>query len=53
MKRIATKGAEDDVYSNWRHVLCYTHRPRVKKAIRKGYNKRFRKIGKKLALAQA
>ena len=47
MKRIAmTDAAEYDCFSRWRKWLCYLDRPGVKKSIRRGYNKRFRKAAK-------
>jgi hypothetical protein len=47
MKRIKLKGGDEvDVFSRFRHVLRYLHRPGIKKSIRKQYNKRFRKLGK-------
>lgn len=47
MKRIPlTNAAEHDCFSGWRRVLCYMLRPGVKKSIRQGYNRRFRRDGK-------
>ena len=46
-KRIPTKGgAEHDVFSRWRKLLCYTQRPGVCKFIKRQYNRRLRKVHK-------
>ena len=48
MKRIPMKGGDEyDALTSWRHVLCYLGRPGVVKKIKRKYNKRFRKEGKK------
>lgn len=45
--RIPVKGgAEEDVFSGWRKVLCYTSRPGVCKRVKRGYNKRVRRAAK-------
>lgn len=42
--RIPLKGgAEHDVFSGWRRVLCYTSRAGVCKSVKRKYNKRLRK----------
>ena len=40
-------GFEEDVFSGWRKVLCYTQRAGVCKKAKKKYNKRVRRIAKK------
>jgi len=40
-------GFEEDVFSGWRKVLCYTQRAGVCKKAKKKYNKRVRRITKK------
>jgi hypothetical protein len=46
-KRIPLSGgAECDVFSKWRHVLCYTKRSGVCKSIKRKYSKRLRKTHK-------
>lgn len=43
--RIPAKGGdEEDVFSGWRRVLCYTQRPGVTKKIKRKYNRRLRAI---------
>lgn len=37
-------GDEQDVFSPWRHVFCYTARPGVCKAVKRAYNKRVRRV---------
>lgn len=45
--RIPLKGGdEQDVFSGWRKVLCYTSRAGVCKAVKRKYNKRLRKAMK-------
>ena len=36
-------GFENDVFSGWRKLLCYTKKPGVCKKAKRQYNKRFRK----------
>ena len=46
-KRIPLKGGgEQDVFSGWRKVLCYTSRSGVCKAVKRQYSKRLRKLHK-------
>ena len=35
-------GSEFDVFSRWRHLLCYTEKPGVTKKVKRKYNKRSR-----------
>jgi hypothetical protein len=35
-------GDEFDVFSRWRHLLCYTQHPGVTKKVKRRYNKRSR-----------
>ena len=45
--RIPMKGgAEMDVFSRWRKVVCYLSRPGVCKGVKRGYNKRSRRAAK-------
>ncbi len=45
--RIPLKGGlEQDVFSAWRKLLCYTQKPRICKWVKSKYNKRMRKQGK-------
>ena len=45
--RIPMKGgAEMDVFSRWRKVMCYMSRPGVCKRVKRGYNKRVRRAAK-------
>lgn len=45
--RIPMKGgAEMDVFSRWRKIMCYTSRPGVCKRVKRGYNKRVRRAAK-------
>lgn len=47
MKRIPLKSCDEyDALTSWRRVMAYVQRSGVKKAIRKQYNKRFRKAVK-------
>jgi hypothetical protein len=47
-KRIPLKGgAEYDVFSGWRRVLCYTSRSGVCSAIKRKYVKRLRQVHKR------
>lgn len=47
MKRVPLKGGgEYDALTRWRRVMAYVQQAGVKKAIRKQYNKRFRKTVK-------
>lgn len=41
-KQKLKSGAEWDLLSGWRHLLCYIMRPGVKKKIKKGLNRRSR-----------
>lgn len=46
-QKIPMKGGdEQDVFSNWRRVLCYTGRSGVCKAVKRRYNKRLRQAHK-------
>jgi hypothetical protein len=36
-------GDEQDCFTQWRHVMCYMHRPRVKHNIKKKFSRRVRK----------
>lgn len=49
MARRIVGWAEDDAYSGWRHVLCYTRRPGVRKKIKKLTHRRERREGKREA----
>ena len=40
-------GAEYDAFTDWKKYYCYLSRSGVAKSIKRGYNKRFRKDGKK------
>ena len=40
-------GAEWDVFTSWRNQLCYLDNSKIVKKIKRQYNKRFRKDGKK------
>ncbi len=40
-------GGEFDVVSKWRHILCYCHRPGVKKTIKQQMNRRDRRVTKR------
>jgi hypothetical protein len=40
-------GSEYDTFSYGRQIYCYLSRSGVAKSIKRGYNKRFRKEGKK------
>lgn len=40
-------GAEYDAFTPWKKYYCYLSRSGVAKKIKRGYNKRFRKEGKK------
>lgn len=54
MQRIPMKGGdEQDVFSRWRKVLCYTSRPGVCKSVKRKYNKRFRKASKQSLASRA
>lgn len=54
MKRIKEiDGAEEDVFSGWRRVLCYTQRAGVCKRIKRQYNRRFRRASKRYAMQEA
>lgn len=45
--RIPMKGgAEMDVFSGWRKVMCYLSRPGFCKWVKRGYNKRARRAAK-------
>lgn len=44
MKRIKTTGEEWDVFSKWRHMI--RRRRGETKAIKRGYNRRFRRYAK-------
>lgn len=45
--RIPMKGgAEMDVFGRWRKVMCYLSRPGVCKRVKRGYNKRVRRVAK-------
>jgi hypothetical protein len=47
-QRIPLKGgAEQDVFSAWRKVLCYTRRSGVCSAIKRQYAKRMRQVHKR------
>lgn len=47
-KRIPAKGGdEEDVFSGWRRVLCYTKRSGVCKSIKRKYNRRLRAVHKR------
>jgi hypothetical protein len=35
-------GNEQDVFTGWRKMYCYTHRPGVCQSIKRGYNRRLR-----------
>jgi hypothetical protein len=46
MKRIARDGAEQDVFTSWRRVLCYTSRAGVCKKVKRKANRRERREAK-------
>jgi len=46
-------GDEQDVFSGWRRLLCYTGRPGVTKAIKSKFNRRIRKEAKRAAFSEA
>lgn len=47
-KRIPARGgAEEDVFTGWRRVLCYTLRPGVCKRVKRSYWRRFRRLVKR------
>lgn len=49
MLRLSYKGGlEQDVFSSWRKVLCYTSRPGVCKQAKRSYARRMRQHGKRL-----
>lgn len=53
MKRIPLKGgSEYDALTGWRRLINSLRKPGKKKAIQKGYNKRFRKAVKADTLKQ-
>ena len=41
-------GAEWDVFSNWRRLLCYLQHPGITKRIKRQHNKRIRREAKKI-----
>ncbi len=42
--RIPTKGVEDDIFSKWRHSLCWKRG--TAKKIKQGYSRRRRRVQK-------
>jgi hypothetical protein len=49
MQRRQTRGfAEADVFTGWKHVLCYVQRAGVKSGIKRGARRRERREGKAL-----
>lgn len=42
-RRPIVNGDEQDVYTRWRHYLCYTERPGVVKAVKRATHKRERR----------
>lgn len=47
MQRRQTRGlAEGDVFTGWKHVLCYVQRAGVKSGIKRGARRRERREGK-------
>ena len=50
MKRIKMRGGDEyDALTSARKFYCYLARSGVAKKIKRGYNKRFRKVGKQEA----
>lgn len=48
-KRIPARGGgEEDVFSGWRRVLCYTSRPGVCREMKRSYNRRLRKLARRI-----
>jgi hypothetical protein len=42
----ARGGREEDVFSGWRRVLCYTKRPHVCQRAKRSYSRRLRKLAR-------
>lgn len=40
-------GADQDVFTKWRDLLCYTHRPGVCKGVKRSFNQRSRAQAKR------
>lgn len=52
MKELPAKdAAEQDVFTGWRRLMCYTRRPGVCKAIKRQYRKRCRRVAKRVMAA--
>ena len=41
-------GAEQDVFSGWRKVLCYTLRSGVCRDVKRQYNRRLRRVARRM-----